>query len=97
MSPQIEFLRSRFTLSAAGGAQHRDQRGEFLLGRLALDDLDIVDRCRRRRIDRQSRGSLTSVMSVSWFMAVGSLSATSLRELRSAAHSGMFPCFFGGV
>ena len=97
MSPQIEFLRSRFD------SAHRRRRSaprparRVPPGRLALDDLDVVDRVCRRRVDRQ----------LAWVADLGdvgvvhgcrfALSLRSLRELRSAAHSGMFPCFFGGV
>src|SRR5580693_514892 len=70
--PPAVVRRSRLASAAGGAAQHRDQCGQLLFGRLALEHLDV-------RLMRF----------VLWRSA--------LRLFSLVAHSGMFPCFLGGI
>src|ERR1700678_892304 len=45
--PPVVFGWSRFTAAADGAAQHRDQRGQLLVGRLALEHPDVRLVCLR--------------------------------------------------
>ena len=48
MTPEVELLRTGLDAATSRGAEHRDESGELLGRRFALDDLDLLDALPRR-------------------------------------------------
>src|ERR1700722_7705629 len=84
--------RSLLTSAAGGAAHHRDQRGQLLVGRRALEHPNMW-------LVRVTRRSLTVrfvlVAHRSWIVRLVAVT----HYVRSAhlTQSGMFPCFLGGI
>src|SRR5271168_3067655 len=80
------------TSAAGGAAENRDQRGQLLVGRVALEHLDV----RPVRVRRFGRRSLRLFFAARGRIVRATPVAYCVRSARST-HSGMFPCFFGGI
>ena len=106
VTPQVHFLLPRLGRRARRAAEHGDQRRQLLVGRLALDDLDV----RLVLCSASSPAAAWSVTATSSLTSadcslgslllncsLGSLAGSCGSLLLVVAHSGMLPCFFGGI